>query len=182
MWRYSSALAGLWIGYGIIALECPLLAADPAPPVPRHAGLSDLGRPVTTDSAEAQTYFNQGLCFLFAFNHDEAIRSFAEAARHDPRAQWPGGESRWPTARISISRSFRPSGPKRRGQASTKARERGEGQRHRARTDRTRWPPAMPTLSRKIASRWMKLMPPRCARSGERTRPMPTSALCSPNR
>src|SRR5262249_22529936 len=32
----------------------------------------------------AQRYFNQGLCFLYAFNHDEAIRSFEEAARLDP--------------------------------------------------------------------------------------------------
>src|SRR5262249_15194431 len=29
-------------------------------------------------------YFDQGLTFAFAFNHDEAIRSFTEAARLDP--------------------------------------------------------------------------------------------------
>ncbi|NNC87801.1 MAG: tetratricopeptide repeat protein [Akkermansiaceae bacterium] len=39
---------------------------------------------ITTDSKKAQDYFNQGLAFLHAFNHDEAIRSFEEAARHDP--------------------------------------------------------------------------------------------------
>ena len=41
-------------------------------------------RPVTTASAEAQRYFDQGLKFLYAFNHDEAIRSFRQAAELDP--------------------------------------------------------------------------------------------------
>ena len=46
--------------------------------------LSSHTRQVTTQSTGAQTYFNQGLSFLFAFNHDEAIRSFEHAARLDP--------------------------------------------------------------------------------------------------
>jgi tetratricopeptide (TPR) repeat protein len=47
----------------------------------------DLGphhRMVTTHSDEAQRYFDQGLRFLFAFNHDEAARSFARATLADP--------------------------------------------------------------------------------------------------
>ena len=40
--------------------------------------------PVTTDSKEAQQFFNQGLFFTFAFNHAEAERAFREAARLDP--------------------------------------------------------------------------------------------------
>lgn len=51
---------------------------------PLFPGLGDFGRRVTTNSADAQKYFDQGLSFLFAFNHDEAIRSFQEAARLDP--------------------------------------------------------------------------------------------------
>ena len=39
---------------------------------------------MTTASAEAQRYFDQGLKFLYAFNHDEAIRSFRQAATLDP--------------------------------------------------------------------------------------------------
>jgi tetratricopeptide (TPR) repeat protein len=39
---------------------------------------------VTTSSAEAQQFFDQGLKFLFAFNHDEAIHSFRQAAKLDP--------------------------------------------------------------------------------------------------
>lgn len=52
--------------------------------VPLFEGLGGFGRRVTTESAEAQRYFDQGLCFLYAFNHDEAIRSFREAGRLDP--------------------------------------------------------------------------------------------------
>ncbi len=53
--------------------------------VPIFEGLGDHHRLVTTTSQEAQRYFDQGLVWTFAFNHDEAIRSFAEAARLDPR-------------------------------------------------------------------------------------------------
>lgn len=41
-------------------------------------------RPVVTRSAEARKFFNQGLNFLYAFNHGEAKRSFRAAARLDP--------------------------------------------------------------------------------------------------
>ena len=47
-------------------------------------GLSDLHHPVTTTHAEAQQFFDQGLRLVFAFNHDEAIRSFRRAAELDP--------------------------------------------------------------------------------------------------
>ncbi len=46
-------------------------------------GLGHLHRPITTRSAEAQAYFDQGLSLLWAFNHDEATRSFARAATLD---------------------------------------------------------------------------------------------------
>lgn len=39
--------------------------------------------PITTNSAEAQQFFNQGLFYLYAFNHAEATRAFKEAARLD---------------------------------------------------------------------------------------------------
>ncbi len=53
-----------------------------APPL--FDGLGTHVREVTTKSPEAQKYFNQGLAFLYAFNHDEAIRSFEHAAKLDP--------------------------------------------------------------------------------------------------
>lgn len=55
-------------------------------PVPLFEGLGTNGRKITTSSREAQRYFDQGLSFLFAFNHDEAIRSFRKAAELDPHA------------------------------------------------------------------------------------------------
>src|SRR5262245_56545634 len=53
--------------------------------VPQFEGLGAHGRKVTTSSADAQRYFDQGLAFLYAFNHDEAIRSFQQATEFDPK-------------------------------------------------------------------------------------------------
>jgi tetratricopeptide (TPR) repeat protein len=41
-------------------------------------------RVITTKAPLAQRYFDQGLNLVFAFNHDEAIRSFTAAATKDP--------------------------------------------------------------------------------------------------
>jgi tetratricopeptide (TPR) repeat protein len=46
--------------------------------------IGDLHHTVSTKSADAQKYFNQGLTLVYGFNHSEAIRSFKEAARLDP--------------------------------------------------------------------------------------------------
>ena len=48
-------------------------------------GLGTFHRKITTRSKAAQAYFDQGMRFIFAFNHDEATRSFAKAAELDPR-------------------------------------------------------------------------------------------------
>ena len=48
-------------------------------------GLGTFHRKITTRSPLAQKYFDQGMRFLWAFNHDEATRSFARAAQIDPR-------------------------------------------------------------------------------------------------
>ena len=55
-----------------------------SPPVPLFDGLGTHSFKVTTASPEAQRYFDQGLRFVFGFNHGAAIRSFQEAARLDP--------------------------------------------------------------------------------------------------
>ena len=54
--------------------------------VPLYEGLGSRSRKISTTSREAQRYFDQGIAFLFAFNHDEAIRSFRKAAELDPHA------------------------------------------------------------------------------------------------
>jgi tetratricopeptide (TPR) repeat protein len=46
--------------------------------------LGPLHRSITTSSAEARDYFDQGLRLAYGFNHDEAARSFARAAELDP--------------------------------------------------------------------------------------------------
>ncbi|HEX6374812.1 MAG TPA: hypothetical protein VFZ91_03735 [Allosphingosinicella sp.] len=48
-------------------------------------GLGSFHRPVTTASPEARLYFDQGMRLVWAFNHDEATRSFARAAELDPK-------------------------------------------------------------------------------------------------
>ena len=51
---------------------------------PLLEGMGDHHHAITTDSAEAQTFFDQGLVLAYGFNHLEAERSFREAARLDP--------------------------------------------------------------------------------------------------
>ena len=59
--------------------------AETQPPVLLAAGLGDVNHPVSTNNAEAQRFFNQGLAYVYAFNHDEAVRSFKRAAELDPQ-------------------------------------------------------------------------------------------------
>ncbi|WP_169981313.1 tetratricopeptide repeat protein [Tautonia rosea] len=51
---------------------------------PLIEGIGSYARKVSTDSPEAQRYFDQGLNLLFAFNLEEAARSFRQAAELDP--------------------------------------------------------------------------------------------------
>jgi tetratricopeptide (TPR) repeat protein len=48
-------------------------------------GLGDWRHPVSTQNAQAQAFFDQGLRLIYAFNHDEAARSFQRAAELDPK-------------------------------------------------------------------------------------------------
>lgn len=54
-------------------------------PPPLYRGMGPHTRTISTTSRPAQRYFDQGLNWAYAFNHDEAIRAFEEAARRDPR-------------------------------------------------------------------------------------------------
>src|ERR1700731_4107056 len=44
---------------------------------------------ISTKSSEAQRFFDQGLTLVFAFNHEEAARSFRRAAEMDPQSAMP---------------------------------------------------------------------------------------------
>jgi tetratricopeptide (TPR) repeat protein len=66
----------------------PASSDETAKPI---AGLSDLHHPVSTKKRDAQKFFDQGLALIYAFNHEEARRSFEQAAKLDPKlamAQW----------------------------------------------------------------------------------------------
>jgi tetratricopeptide (TPR) repeat protein len=45
--------------------------------------------PIHTNSKQAQEYFDQGLTFLYGFNHEEAGRAFEQAAKLDPASPMP---------------------------------------------------------------------------------------------
>jgi tetratricopeptide (TPR) repeat protein len=62
----------------------PTTVAEWAHGAQLYDGLGDAHRSITTSNPEAQKYFDQGMRFTYAFNHDEATRSFAKAAELDP--------------------------------------------------------------------------------------------------
>ena len=61
--------------------------STPSQPKPATlmSGLGDLRHPVSTHNPQAQEFFDQGLRLIYAFNHDEAVRSFRRAAELDPK-------------------------------------------------------------------------------------------------
>ncbi len=56
------------------------------PPPPLMQGIGEASLKITTNSEQAQAYFNQGLKLLHCFWDFEAYRAFKEAARLDPSA------------------------------------------------------------------------------------------------
>src|SRR5581483_12183302 len=76
-------LAGvLLVSVGLSADQTPM-ALDP--------GVGTVHFAVSTKNAEAQRFFDQGMAYLYGFNHDAAIRSFRRAAELDPKlamADW----------------------------------------------------------------------------------------------
>jgi tetratricopeptide (TPR) repeat protein len=91
----QSAISGV---LGLAALLCataPLFAQEHQHPpglptteagsgaTPLYQNLGTLHHEITTQADEAQQYFDQGLRLTYAFNHDEAIKSFKQALLHD---------------------------------------------------------------------------------------------------
>lgn len=64
--------------------HAPASLADWSQGAQLFEGLGNFHRAITTASPEAQKYFDQGMRLMWAFNHDEATRSFAKAAAIDP--------------------------------------------------------------------------------------------------
>lgn len=57
--------------------------------VPLLEGLFALDFPISTDSKQAQSYFNQALVLTYGFDHSDAEASFLKAAKFDPQAAMP---------------------------------------------------------------------------------------------
>ena len=83
--RFATILFAVALSVGVAhaqhAHDRERTAADAAPPL--YAGLGDHHMPITV-SAEARPYFDQGLMFVYGFDHSEAARAFGEAIRLDP--------------------------------------------------------------------------------------------------
>ena len=84
-------------------------------------GLGNVDHPVSTKNPEAQKFFNQGLAYLYAFNHDAGVASFKRAAELDPNlamAYWgmslgqganyndPGNTERFALAYVNLQRAL----------------------------------------------------------------------------
>ncbi len=67
-------------------------SGHPAAPAARTTLLGNLGsyqRTITTQSPDAQKFFDEGLTLLYGFNHEEAFRSFERASVLDAGAAMP---------------------------------------------------------------------------------------------
>ena len=68
---------------GCMAAMAKAEAAKPAA-MPLIDGLAKVHWPLSSASAEAQRYFDQGLALVYGFEYDKAARSFARGAEIDP--------------------------------------------------------------------------------------------------
>jgi len=88
-------------------------------PVPLRTGIGKVTHPTSTQSPEAQAFYEQGLAYLHSYVWLDAARSFNQALRLDPKLA---------LAWVGLSRAY--SGledPKASGEAQTKARDCAEG-------------------------------------------------------
>src|SRR6266702_7573803 len=119
----AAVVCGMLSCFGVAAQDHASHASTR--PVTMVAGLGDLHHPVSTSNAQAQQFFDQGLRFIYAFNHDEAARSFQHAADLDPKlamAYWgvaeavgpnyndPASDDRFAAAHTAIQKAIDLSG------------------------------------------------------------------------
>jgi tetratricopeptide (TPR) repeat protein len=75
----------LVLAAGVTVRSAPVSGQEKAAgSVPLFDNLGTLHHPISSQVANAQKYFDQGMRLVFAFNHGEAIRAFREAQRLDP--------------------------------------------------------------------------------------------------
>ena len=73
----------------LAAIGCSRQAPPPDNGAKIYQGFGNYERAITTDSDVAQQWFNQGMQLMYGFNHDEAVRSFEQAAAADDSAAMP---------------------------------------------------------------------------------------------
>src|SRR5256886_10043155 len=81
------------------------LAAQEAPMLER--GVGNVHYAVSTKSANAQKFFDQGMAYLYGFNHEAAIRSFQKAGELDPNlamAWWGVALALGPNINMDVDR------------------------------------------------------------------------------
>ena len=108
-----SMVVGILLGASLLCGQTPKPAADAcapppggsAPPLPAKLleGQGAIDFPITTKSAEAQKFFNQGVAQMHSFWSREAERSFLQAAQLDPEAPMP----HWGVAMVAVG-DYRP--------------------------------------------------------------------------
>ncbi|HSZ02162.1 MAG TPA: hypothetical protein VK788_21875 [Terriglobales bacterium] len=118
-----SALFGLLLCVPSIAQDHS--AHTQSKPATLMSGVGNVHHPVSASNPEAQKFFDQGLCLIYDFNHDEAARSFQRAAELDPKlaiAYWgiaeavgpnyndPASEQRFKQAHEAIQKAVELSG------------------------------------------------------------------------
>jgi tetratricopeptide (TPR) repeat protein len=73
-----------------LCLSVPSISQDhtshtQSKPATLMSGVGNVHHPVSTNNPEAQKFFDQGLRLIYAFNHDEAARSFQRATELDAK-------------------------------------------------------------------------------------------------
>ena len=96
--RLAFALLAAILSGPLIAQQPHAYSAhNPPPPLPPPkadglvVGYGDLHHPVTTTNPVAQKFFDQGLRYIYAFNHDEANAPLSVPGNSTPNLPWLTG-------------------------------------------------------------------------------------------
>jgi tetratricopeptide (TPR) repeat protein len=98
----------------------PAQTKEATTPARLFEGAGKVHMPITTKSAEAQAFFDQGLALLHSFWYYEADRSFEQAARLDPECAM----AQWGIAMTNVNDARRDAAIKRAKELSAKVSER----------------------------------------------------------
>src|SRR6266436_3271537 len=85
MKNYFAAILLVLFSTATYAQDMQMKTSPAEKPATLMTGLGSLHHPTSTTKPEAQRFFDQGLSLVFAFNHNEAVRSFKRAAEIDPQ-------------------------------------------------------------------------------------------------